>query len=112
MSDARDAHDTSVRNGAVSILAPSELIDKRTGQSCVISEIQLFGDSVIRWISGNFEGPFLPGYEASMTPDISYGIMRLDHAVSNIPNLFTGVDYLMKATGRQINFSIPKTILD
>lgn len=59
----------------------------------------MFGDVVIRWQSGSFTGDFLPNYEPTPSPPITYGLQRIDHAVSNVPNLFEGVDYLMNATG-------------
>lgn len=100
VEDAKLAYETSVKNGAIAVLEPTTLVDKISGKSNVISEIQFFGDTVIRWISGEFnENPFLPNYEISNTPDINFGIYRLDHAVSNVPKLFPAIDYIMGCTG-------------
>lgn len=96
---AKTAYEISVANGAVGVLEPTTLTDKVTGKSCVISEIQLFGDGVIRWISGDFDGPFLPNYENTPSPDFGYGISRVDHIVNNVPNMFDAVQYLANATG-------------
>ena len=46
----------------------------------------------------------LPNYHASAMAGLkdgtlSYGLQRLDHAVSNVPNLFEAVDYLSNALG-------------
>lgn len=68
----------------------------------IISEIGMFGDTVIRWVSGDFDGPALPNYQPVAHPEgagTTYGIIRLDHAVSNVPNLFDAVDYLMNSVG-------------
>ena len=99
VADAADAYNKSVANGAKGVLAPTIIKDKATGGSTCISEIEMFGDTVIRWISGDFSGPFLPNYEPTPAPDATFGLVRLDHAVSNVPNLFEAVDYLMNATG-------------
>jgi 4-hydroxyphenylpyruvate dioxygenase len=60
----------------------------------------MFGDVVIRWMSGDYDGPALPNYE-ELLPAVnnSYGLERIDHVVSNVPNLFEAVDYLMQAIG-------------
>lgn len=99
VEDAAQAFDLSVKNGAVAVLAPHTLVDRKSGASLIISEIQLFGDSVIRWVSGDFRGPFLPNYEETEAPDLNFGIIRLDHVVSNVPKLFPAIDYLITAIG-------------
>jgi 4-hydroxyphenylpyruvate dioxygenase len=67
----------------------------------VMSEILAYegGDVVLRFVSGDFDGPFLPNYEALAGPDTSYGIQRIDHIVANVPQLLPAVNYLMQATG-------------
>lgn len=99
VSDASEAFRISVENGAVPSLPPHTLVDRASGKSSVVSEIKMFGDVVIRWISGDFDGPILPNYENVVSPDLGFLITRLDHAVSNVPNLFEAVDYLTAATG-------------
>ena len=79
-------------------------MDIETGKSCVISEIKMFGDVVIRWVSGEYSGPMLPNYKSISTPitstvDTTFGILRLDHSVSNVPHLFDAIDYMTAATG-------------
>ena len=71
--DSELAYTLSVANGAEGILRPTLIVDRCTQKSIVISEIKLFGDTVLRWISGDYEGPFLPNYELVDTPDINYG---------------------------------------
>lgn len=99
VDDAKEAYTISTSKGAIGKLEPTELVDAKTGQVCVISEIQMFGDTVIRWISGNYTGTFLPKYESVETPDVNFGIHRLDHCVSNVPHLFNAIDYLVDSCG-------------
>lgn len=99
VGDATEAYHISVASGGVGVLPPHVLVDRATGKSSVISEIRMFGDVVIRFISGDFDGPALPNYEPVSTPDLNFGLTRLDHAVSNVPKLFEAVDYLTGATG-------------
>lgn len=53
-------------------------------------------------MSGDFDGAALPGYEPL---DVKFneaellGIERADHIVSNVPELFPAVDYLMNSLG-------------
>lgn len=98
-ADARVAYETCVANGGIGVCAPVELVDRHTGEVCVISEIKLVGDTVLRWISGNFSGPFIPNYEPVKNPPVTYGLTRIDHIVCNVPKLFEAVDYIMGATG-------------
>ena len=103
VADASEAFEISTSNGAIGVLPPQSLTDKSTGATMVISEIKMFGDVVIRWLSGSFSGPMLPNYKptevANGAHDSNFGILRLDHSVSNVPNLFDAVDYLIGATG-------------
>lgn len=99
VSDARAAFEQCVANGGVGVLTPREVTDDTTGQTMVISEVQYFGDTVLRWVSGNFEGPYLPNYAPVNSPDLNYGLTRIDHTVSNVPNLIEAVDYAMGMTG-------------
>lgn len=100
VSNAQEAYEVSVRNGAVGVLSPQTLTDAATGHAMTISEIKSVGDVVIRWVSGAYSGPVLPNYDLfPVTVNNSYGLVRADHIVSNVPNLFETVDYLMGAIG-------------
>lgn len=71
VGDASEAYHVSVKNGAVGVQEPKTLTDKDTGKSLVFSEVKLYGDVVIRWVSGEYDGPFAPGYEAVESgPDV------------------------------------------
>ena len=100
VKDAAEAYDACIATDSTAgVLKPTELVDKGTQKKTVISEVKMFDDTVIRWISGDYEGPFLPNYELCQTPDLNFGIERLDHCVSNVPKLFDAVDHLMNMTG-------------
>lgn len=77
------------------------LTDTATGTSSTISEIKMFGDVVIQWVSGDYTGPALPNYtviDTSSSPP-TCGLVRMDHIVSNVPDLFEALDYMMGAIG-------------
>ncbi|KAF5831174.1 p-hydroxyphenylpyruvate dioxygenase [Dunaliella salina] len=101
VEDANVAFETSVQNGAIPATPPFTLQDKSSGLSQVVAEVKLYGDVVLRYISGNVvEVPYLVGYTpVTDTPPISYGLRRLDHAVGNVHNLCETMDYIMKFTG-------------
>lgn len=100
VEDAADAYHTSVKNGGIPVLEPTTLTDAATGASQVISEVKLYGDVVLRYVSGPFPGPFLAGWQpVTDAPRISYGLTRLDHAVGNVHELLPAVDYIMGLTG-------------
>lgn len=102
VDDARVAHDVATANGAVSVLAPTDLRDSESNSSSTVSEVLAYGDCILRFVSGNFEGPYLPGYERVPTGDDtqqSYGLQRLDHAVGNVDDMAATVKALRAATG-------------
>jgi len=99
VADSEEAFRLSVANGGVPVLPPVTLTDKATGGTSTISEVKLYGDVVLRYISGEFKGPYLPNYEAVEGPRISYGLERLDHAVGNTHVLSEAVAYIMGFTG-------------
>jgi 4-hydroxyphenylpyruvate dioxygenase len=99
VEDAKKAYDISIQNGAIGILEPKILKDLQTNKQQIISEVKLYDDVVLRYLSGTFDGPFLPGYEPVESPDLSIGIQRIDHTVGNVPNLLEAVEYIMGFTG-------------
>lgn len=101
VEDADEAFRVSVANGAIPALEPHRSSDEASGGGAVISEVKLYGDVVLRYVSifGGFQGPFLPKYEAVDSPPVSYGLVRLDHAVGNVHNLLEGVQYIANFTG-------------
>ncbi|KAG7399502.1 hypothetical protein PHYBOEH_008737 [Phytophthora boehmeriae] len=99
VGDAKAAYEISVKNGGVGVLEPKVIKDKDSGKATTISEVKLYGDVVVRWVSGDFDGAFVPGYEACSGPDVSIGIQRLDHCVGNVPKLIEAVEYITGFTG-------------
>jgi len=99
VSDAKEAYEQSVANGAHGVAAPFSSVDEATGKTLVVSEVKTVDDVVFRYISGDFDGPFLANCNVVDTPDINYGITRLDHTVTNVPKLFEAVDHVMGFTG-------------
>eukprot|EP00798_Chlamydomonas_sp_ICE-L_P025336 gene25336-10993_t len=55
VDDADDAFQQSVANGALPVLPPYKSIDATSGQEQTISEVSLYGDVVLRYVSGQFE---------------------------------------------------------
>ena len=102
VGDAALAHKQAVAGGGKSVLAPTTLKDEVTGKTTVVSEVAAYGDVVLRFLSGDYDGPFLPNYATVDGPSISYGVQRLDHAVGNVPCLFDATDYLMAVTGANL----------
>jgi hypothetical protein len=99
VGDAAEAYKISTESGAIGVLPPVVLRDKKSNTSMVVSEIQACGDVVFRWISGNYAGPFLPTYHAVEAPVISFGFDRIDHVAVCVPDLFEVVDYVQRVTG-------------
>ncbi|KAG6607983.1 4-hydroxyphenylpyruvate dioxygenase [Cucurbita argyrosperma subsp. argyrosperma] len=108
VEDAEIAFRTSVAHGAKPS-SPPIVLDNRA----VLSEVHLYGDVVLRYIS--YKNPvsgddsenkpddwFLPKFEAMeeiASYPLDFGIRRLDHAVGNVPELGPIVSYLKGFTG-------------
>ena len=102
VADARLAYDRAVKNGAEGRVEPHVLKPTNEGEASgemVISEILLYGDVHLRFVSGDYKGPFLPGYAPVESAEFTYGLKRLDHCVGNVPNMLEAYNYLITATG-------------
>lgn len=102
VADAADAYEKAVANGAVSKAKPYVAKPTNEGESegsLVVAEVLLYGDVHLRFVSGGYAGPFLPGYAPVESPDICYGLHRLDHCVGNVPNMLEAYNYIVNATG-------------
>ncbi|XP_071705567.1 4-hydroxyphenylpyruvate dioxygenase [Rutidosis leptorrhynchoides] len=104
VEDAEIAFSVSVSHGAKPSFAPVTL----GNNDVVLSEVKLYGDVVLRYVSyknPNYKSTctFLPGFEptekTSSFHELDYGIRRLDHAVGNVPELAPAVDYVKSFTG-------------
>ncbi|KFK42972.1 hypothetical protein AALP_AA1G063200 [Arabis alpina] len=99
VEDAELAFSISVANGAIPS-SPPIILD----ESVTISEVKLYGDVVLRYVSykGEVNTNFLPGFEAvedTSSFPLDYGIRRLDHAVGNVPELGPALTYIAGFTG-------------
>ncbi|KAJ7571221.1 hypothetical protein O6H91_01G155600 [Diphasiastrum complanatum] len=100
VDDANAAFRVSVENGAISILTPHVLADADLQGRVTISEVKLYGDVVLRFVSiDKFEGPFLPGYESVDALPLSCGLLRMDHAVGNVYKLLEAMKEIAGFTG-------------
>jgi 4-hydroxyphenylpyruvate dioxygenase len=100
VDDAVEAYRISVEHGAVSVLEPHVLSDDAKGGKMAMAEVKLYGDVVLRYVSEQgYKGPMLPNYEEVESLPLSYGLVRLDHAVGNVHNLAEAVNYIAKFTG-------------
>lgn len=101
VSDAAAAYETSVANGGRGVLPPTRIADTATGTTQLVSEVELYGDVVLRFVSGEYKGVGLAGYEDVAVPEgfKTYGLKRLDHAVGNVPDLMKQVAYMEAVTG-------------
>ncbi|KAK6919776.1 Glyoxalase/fosfomycin resistance/dioxygenase domain [Dillenia turbinata] len=106
VDDADLAFRVSVEHGAKPSSSPITI------NHVVLSEVQLYGDVVLRYVSyknshtRDSSDPgtwFLPNFEAmeelSSYPSLDYGIRRLDHAVGNVYDLAAAVEYVKGFTG-------------
>eukprot|EP00262_Sarcandra_glabra_P007755 TRINITY_DN20693_c0_g1_i1.p1 TRINITY_DN20693_c0_g1~~TRINITY_DN20693_c0_g1_i1.p1 ORF type:complete len:441 (+),score=15.09 TRINITY_DN20693_c0_g1_i1:53-1375(+) len=99
VEDAVSAFHVSVANGAEPSSPPVD-----AGDGTFISEVRLYGDVVLRYVS--FKNPisdrkftFLPGFDEVQSYPLDFGIRRLDHAVGNVPDLAEAVAYVKRFTG-------------
>jgi len=98
VEDAHEAFEQSVRNGAVPVMEPIQLQDEMGDMT--VAEVELYGDVVLRYVSGDFQGEYLPGYtHTDVKKPHTWGPSRVDHAVGNVYNLAQTVDYITKFTG-------------
>lgn len=121
--DAKAAYDASVANGAKGVLEPtfvptcSAQVKKGvTSKGCFMSEVELYGDVVLRYVSFPADTameetgpattgmPFLPHLAplkdgAALANQKTFGIYRVDHAVGNVPDLLEAHNRIAKFTG-------------
>eukprot|EP00271_Cylindrocystis_brebissonii_P013236 TRINITY_DN32930_c0_g1_i1.p1 TRINITY_DN32930_c0_g1~~TRINITY_DN32930_c0_g1_i1.p1 ORF type:complete len:425 (-),score=78.19 TRINITY_DN32930_c0_g1_i1:1320-2594(-) len=100
VKDAVEAFTVSVANGAKAVSEPM-VIPSEAGGSATISEVSLYGDVVMRFVSfDNFQGLFLPLYEkVENSAVMSHGLQRIDHVVGNVPVLMDAIKYVARFTG-------------
>jgi len=87
---------------ATGVTPPTELKDGTHKGSVVLSEIIIYGETVLRFLQykDGFNGPFLPGYqEFKDTRPLNYGIRRMDHVVGNAYDMTETVNRMKKWLG-------------
>lgn len=57
VGDAAKAYEVSTANGARGVLPPTGIADKVTGTTQLVSEVELYGDVVMRFLSGDYKVP-------------------------------------------------------
>ena len=55
VEDARAVYDTAVAHGARGVLPPQELADAASASGQTVAEVVLYGDVVLRFVSGSFQ---------------------------------------------------------
>lgn len=57
VDDAKDAYEKATANGGIGVLPPAQLADCEGGPggSATISEVKLYGDVVLRFVSGDYK---------------------------------------------------------
>lgn len=110
VTDATAAHAAAMAHGAISVLPPTTVQDTPSGTAAVVAEIRVDpdGDHVLRLVSGDFAGPFLPGFQAPEAdaeaarpagPAAALGVRRVDHIGLSASNERRVIDYLSRTTG-------------
>ncbi len=111
VTDAAKAFEACVQAGGIAVSSPRVLgaADAHEGEvhaleselkTMTVAEVQLYGDVVLRFVSGEFDGPYLPGYKrVDVERNVGYGLRRMDHIVGNVPDLISVRDYLIDCTG-------------
>jgi len=92
VDDARGIYNLAIKNGAKSVMEPTELKDKHG--TVILASIQTYGDTIHTFVQRNdYKGTFLPGYiskEGTKEPllDITpaVGLQFVDHVVGNQPD--------------------------
>lgn len=55
VADAKQAYEASVANGAIGVQPPTNLRDEAEGTEQIVAEVSLYGDCVLRFVSGNYQ---------------------------------------------------------
>lgn len=104
VEDAVEAFNVATANGANIVMPPTCYKDKGADgktRQLWLSEIQYIDDVVLRFMSGDFitSTNFIPGYTPVESPDITYGLQRVDHIVTNVWKLLDVVKWFESVLG-------------
>uniref|UniRef100_A0A7S1KMG9 4-hydroxyphenylpyruvate dioxygenase n=1 Tax=Percolomonas cosmopolitus TaxID=63605 RepID=A0A7S1KMG9_9EUKA len=104
VDDAAQAYQYAIENGGIPVTKP--VVCGEGDDQVIFSEISAYlaGDVVLRFISfanKDNEGKFLPGYLdlSAETPNINYGLRRIDHCVGNAEKAMPVYAYLNRVMG-------------
>lgn len=79
VDDARQSFKITTERGAQPVQAPAE------SEGVVTASIAMYGDTLITFVQrGDYDGAFLPGYEARDVKGPDFGIAAIDHIVGNV----------------------------
>lgn len=106
VDDAAAAYKACTDNGGKGTVPPTKFSDPEKGD-IIYCEVAYYDDVRFRYVQGRstFKGVFLPGFKdlPATLPDGSpiphWGFTRIDHIVSNVPNLCEFADKLAQVTG-------------
>ena len=83
VDDAARAYEIAVARGAEPAAAPHELRDEHG--TVRTAAIRTFGDNIHSFVEmGDYEGPFLPGFEEAPVAGDPAGLLAVDHVVGNV----------------------------
>lgn len=99
VANAEEAYNQCVANGGEGVLKPTTLTDE--SGTIIYSEVKWTGDVVLRFVQGrsSYKGSYLPGYQERVRNPVNFGLHRVDHVVTNCPNLLDVTDFAMKMLG-------------
>lgn len=83
VDDADRAFEEAVRRGGEPAVEPHDVADRHG--TVRRAAVKTYGDTIHSFISlDDYNGPFLPGFEAREVPGEDAGILRIDHIVGNV----------------------------
>jgi 4-hydroxyphenylpyruvate dioxygenase len=90
---------TAVADGAEPLLEPTPLA--ASSDAHTVSEVRLYGDVALRFVSGSSSDPYLTGYTPvdPQPSNCAIGFERVDHCVGNVPLLEPQVEYMRNFSG-------------
>jgi len=81
VADADRAYEAAIERGAESAMEPHDMTDAHG--TVRRAAIKTYGDTIHSLISkGDYDGPFLPGYDVREVPGEEAGLLRIDHIAS------------------------------
>jgi 4-hydroxyphenylpyruvate dioxygenase len=110
VSDAYEAYNISIMNGAISYMYPIDVV-RKDGSVQTIGEIILYGDVILRFVSDInnkiissdakhiINTKLIPKYENVCSTIRSYGFTNIDHVVGNVHNLEKQINYMRQFSG-------------